>query len=511
MEKFFAGMCETFSVDDRTKAWQRGLLDKFNQDNHTRYHQFHWRKLFGDIPFPPLVGIPHHYTHALQACQQSPFDRAVCLTLDGSGDQHCTVVWKYDGAAITPLKEITMPHSLGWFYAAITEYLGFHAYNCEYKVMGLAAYGRPNADLTEKIDRIVYTDDDGIGYGVDPDYIHYGPHTYSERFTDKLVELFGRRPRLESEELTAWHEDLAYATQQKLETTTTRLVKWAVEQTGIRNVCIGGGVGLNIKMNSNLFGQPEIDDVFAHPLCSDGGSAQGVALAACYHETGSRPERLRSLALGPEEDQAAIEQQLRLACLEYERPADICEAVADHLAAGSIVGWYQGRMEAGPRALGQRSIMADPRNVANRDKVNAIIKFREYWRPFCPSMAAEAAPRYFARYTDAPFMIIAFRANEQLKKDAPAIVHVDGTSRVQLVHQHVLPRYHGVIKAFERRTGVPVVMNTSFNIKGEPIVCSAKDALRTFWSTGLEVLAIGDYLLVKPEVKTAIRQEGKAA
>jgi carbamoyltransferase len=174
--------------------------------------------------------------------------------------------------------------------------------------------------------------------------------------------------------------------------------------------------------------------------------------------------------------------------------------VADELARGRLVAWFQGRMEAGPRALGQRSILADPRDTAVRDKVNAIVKYRESWRPFCPSMLAEAAPRYFDAYTDAPFMIVAFAANDALKRDAPAIVHFDGSSRVQLVHERVLPRYHGVISAFERRTGVPVVLNTSFNVKGEPIVCTIQDALRTFWSTGLEVLAAGDFLVRKPRL-----------
>ncbi|MGH2635949.1 MAG: carbamoyltransferase C-terminal domain-containing protein [Actinomycetota bacterium] len=187
----------------------------------------------------------------------------------------------------------------------------------------------------------------------------------------------------------------------------------------------------------------------------------------------------------------------------YERPADICEAVADELARGRLVGWFQGRMEAGPRALGQRSILADPRNTDVRDRVNAIVKYREDWRPFCPSMTAEAAPRYFDGFTDAPFMILAFGANESLKRDAPAIVHRDGSVRAQLVHERILPTYHRLLRAFERRTGVPVLLNTSFNVKGEPIVCRIQDALRTFWSTGLEVLAAGDFLISKPRSGTA--------
>jgi len=409
------------------------------------------------------------------------------------------VVWRHEGEQLVPLREIRIPHSLGWVYAAFTEYLGFRAYDGEYKVMGLAAFGRPNADLRARVERIVHAAPDGTEYRVDPTYVHYGPRSYSDRFTDNLVELFDRKPRLAHEDISQWHEDLAYAVQENLELQIERLVKWAVRETGIRHVTIGGGVGLNIKMNSRLFQMPEVSNVFAQPLCSDGGAAVGAALAACFDRTRTRPEPVKTLALGPADSDEAIESALKLAHLRYERPGDICHATARELAKGHIVAWFQGRMEAGPRALGQRSILADPRNVANRDKVNAIIKFREYWRPFCPSMIAEAADRYFDRFTSAPFMILAFTANDRLKRDAPAIVHVDGTSRVHLVDREVNPLFHQLLSEFGRETNVPVLLNTSFNVKGEPIVCTIQDALRTFWSTGLEVLAAGPFLIKKPE------------
>ncbi len=503
MDRFFAGIRQEWPVDAQTIAWQGAVSRKFNEASYRAYHEKKWRRAFGDVRFPPLVAIPHHYTHAFHTTMESPFEDAVCLTVDGSGDQHTTVLWCKRGHEITPLREILMPHSLGWFYAAFTELLGFEAYDGEYKVMGLAAYGRPDAELRAKVDQIVSIAPDGVEFRVDPTYIHYGPHQYSDRFTDRLVELFGRPPRLREEEITEWHENLAFAVQESLEDVIERLVVWAVRETGIANVCIGGGVGLNVKVNSRLFLNPEVADVFAQPLCSDGGAAVGAAQAACAQATGVYPRPLRTLALGWEDSDAEIEHMLQLAHLSYSRPDDICESVADELVAGRIVGWFQGRMEAGPRSLGQRSILASPADVGNRDRVNAIVKFREYWRPFCPSMAAEAADRYFERYTDAPFMIIAFPANDRLKKDAPAIVHVDGTSRVQMVHRDVLPRYHRLLMAFERRTGVPVLLNTSFNVKGEPIVCTIQDALRTFWATGLEVLAAGDFLVYKPGISPA--------
>lgn len=500
LEKFFHEMREEWPLDSQTIGWQNGMLKRFNAKALQERHESHWRRAFGDMPFPPLHGIPHHYVHAFQSCFQSGYNEAVCLTIDGSGDEHCSVVWHYKGDTLKPIYEIKMPHSWGWVYAAFTEYLGFHAYNGEYKVMGLAAYGRPNQQLSQKVDNIISAAADGIGYMVDPTYIHYGSHKYSKRFTDKLVDLLGAPPRLPNQEITRWHEDLAFAVQQKLEDCAERLILWAIRHTGVRNVCIGGGVGLNIKMNSRLYALPEVEDVFAHPLCSDGGAAAGAALAACFQVSGTLPEKLETLALGHEESDFSIEKALKVAGLLYEKPDDICDAAGKELSEGRIVGWFQGRMEAGPRALGQRSILADPRTIANRDKVNAIIKFREYWRPFCPSMIAEAADRYFEDYTDAPYMIISFRANDRLKEEAPAIVHIDGTSRVQLVHQEKLPRYHQLLKSFEKYSGVPVLLNTSFNVKGEPIVCTIQDALRTFWSTGLDVLVAGNFLVRKPLV-----------
>ena len=500
MRKFFDDIRRQYSVDARTISWQNMVLGHFSEAAVRARHEDQWRRLFGDKRFPPLHPVPHHYTHAFHACHQSPFDRSICLTVDGSGDQHCSVVWRHEGERIQPIREITMPHSLGWVYAAFTEYLGFQAYDGEYKVMGLAAYGRPDSGLKERLEQVVNVAPDGVEYRVDPSYIHYGRHSYSERYTDRLIELLGRMPRLPDEKITPWHEDLAYAVQAALEEAVERLVRAAVRETGIHIVCVGGGVGLNVKMNSRLFMDSEVEDLFAQPLCSDGGAAVGAALAACYERTGSRPQPLRDLALGLEESNESIERALRIAHLEYERPRDICEAVARELAGGRIVGWFQGRMEAGPRALGQRSILADPRVAANRDRVNAIIKFREYWRPFCPSMTAEAASRYFEVCTDAPFMIVSFPANERLKREAPAVVHIDGTSRVQFVHQKVLPRFHRLLQSFAELTGVPVLLNTSFNVKGEPIVCTVHDALRTFWSTGLELLAVGDFLIRKPKL-----------
>ena len=497
MQAFYDRINGEYSVDDATRGWQRSLISRFNDKATERRHHFEWRRAFGDITFPPIVSVPHHYVHAFQATMQSGFAESVCLTVDGSGDEHCTVLWEHRNEKITPIYERLIPHSLGWYYAAFTEYLGFLAYDGEYKLMGLAAYGKENTELIEKVGRIIKPDPDSPhGYMVDPAYIHYGEHTFSQRFTDNLVGLFGRPPRISTEDYSTWHENLAFAVQYHLEQAVTNLVSWGVEKTGISNVTIGGGVGLNVKMNSRIFELPTVTDVWANPLCSDGGAALGAALAVGYSQTGVKPKKLVRLDNGFAEDD--VELVLRQSKVTYEKSDNIAREMAAMIAQGKIVGWFQGGMEAGPRALGQRSILADPRDPQSRDRVNSIVKFREYWRPFCPSMLAERAPLYFDEYTEAPFMVIAFRANEKLKSDAPAVVHVDGTARVQLVDQQVLPRYHSLISEFEKLTGVGVLLNTSFNVKGEPIVCTVRDALRTFWSTGLDVLAAGDFIVKKP-------------
>lgn len=498
LQHFFESLNATYQVDEGTKAWQRNLLPGYNPANATKKHHFEWRRIFGDVPFPPVTFNAHHLTHAFQAAMQSPFEESVCITLDGSGDQYCTTVWEHRGTSLTPIHQVTMPHSLGWFYAAFTEYLGFQAYDGEYKLMGLAAYGRHNQELIDKIAKVIAPDPkQPFSYIIDPSYIHYGKHSYSNRFTDKLVELMGEKPKIATDSFSSWHEDVAFGVQYHLEQAVERLITWAVKKTGIHNVTVGGGVGLNVKMNSAIFELPEVADVWANPLCSDGGSPVGAALLTEFHTTKKRPAPLRSLNLGYEESNENIEQALKRAKVPFRKSSNIAQEVAKALSEGKVVAWFQGRMEGGPRALGQRSILADPRTVASRDRVNAVIKFREYWRPFCPSMLREAADRYFDHYTEAPFMVIAFKANERLQQEAPAIVHVDGTSRVQFVEKDVLPKYHAMISEFERLTGVPVVLNTSFNVKGEPVVCTIKDALRTFWATGLDVLAAGDYIIDK--------------
>jgi carbamoyltransferase len=503
MRDFFARMSEDWDLDQATRDWQRDCLARFHVSEQERLHRFHWRREYGDLSFPPVHFAPHHYTHAFQAAMESPFESAVVLSVDGSGDEHTTVLWVKRSDRLEPLREIRMPHSLGWFYAAFTEYLGFNAYDGEYKVMGLAAHGGPDTSLREAVGQVLGPAPDGIEFRLDPAYIHYGEHSYSGRFTDSLVKLLGRPPRLPRQEITEWHMNLAFAVQRALEESVRRLTRWAVRETGLRNVCVGGGVGLNVKMNTSIFGMPEVADVFAHPLCADSGAAAGAALVTCYQQTGALPQPLTTLALGPEEDAATVARVLRNAGARFEESPDICRTTSQALADGKIVAWCQGRLEAGPRALGQRSILADPRTAQMRDRVNDAIKQREPWRPFGPSMLASAADRYFRQVTDSRFMTMAFPAADDLCRDAPAIVHSDGSSRVQLVHENSHPLYHRLLSEFAALTGVPVLLNTSFNVSGEPIVSTTEDALRTFSATGIDLLVVKNFVVSKGEGRAA--------
>lgn len=497
MARFYGRLAEEWNLDEATSAWQAGNLRTYDLTNTEARHVLRWRREFGDIEFPPIRWAPHHYTHAFQASAESPFDTAITLTLDGSGDEHTMVVWRYQGGDLTPLREIRMPHSLGWYYAAFTEYLGFDAYDGEYKVMGLAAHGRPVPAIRRLVDQVLTTAPDGVEFRVDPTYIHHGEHTYSARFTDNLVKLFGVAPRLPRQEVTEWHMDVARAVQDALEDAVCRIVLDAVAATGIRTVCVGGGVGLNVKLSSRIFELDEVDDVFAHPLCADNGTAAGAALVTCHQDTGARPLPLTSLALGPHEDAAAIERVLRAARVPFTEPEDAIALTARELASGAIVGWMDGRLEAGPRALGQRSILADPRRAESRDRINSAVKYRELWRPFAPVLPADAAGRYFDHWTMSRFMTMAFRANDRMKAEAPAAVHVDGTARAQLVDPAANPAMSRLLAEFGAITGVPVLVNTSFNVRGEAIVNTTEDALRTFWATGLDMLVLGGRFVVR--------------
>jgi carbamoyltransferase len=507
MRAFYERVNAKHPPDQGTLSWQKGLLGMFNESRVREDLRRQLVSFFGTLETPPVRFYPHHASHAATAYYLSPFDEALIVTIDGSGDSQCATVWLGTGDRMELIHEVEIPHSLGWFYAAITEFLGFDAYDGEYKVMGLAAYGRPNQRFREALEQVVPLAADGWSYHVDPRFIHHGPHTYSGRFTDHLVGLLGLPPRQGPVPLGAIHEDLAFEAQRLLEDRVLRFVRHFRETTGRRKLCLAGGVALNVKMNSQIRRSGLFDEIFVFPIPSDSGTAIGAA-AGVYHQlTGKRPKPIEHLYFGPEFSDEEIELQISSCGLTYRVCDDIAEETANLLVDGKVVGWFQGRMEGGPRALGGRSILADPRSVESRDRVNAAIKFREYWRPFCPSLLEERASRFMRDAEPAPFMITAFEATEQAAQLCPAIVHVDHTMRVQTVNGHGHPRFHQLLEAFERRTGVPVLLNTSFNVKGEAIVCTPRDALRTFCSTGLDALAIGRCLIEKQQKPTFVAPE----
>jgi carbamoyltransferase len=509
MAQFYESVNARYPPDPATLLWQQRTLHLFNPASLERTLRSHISRWFGvaSNQMPPLEYYPHHKAHAAAAFLLSPFEEALVLTLDGSGDSDCTVVWHGRGTTLEPMHRIEIPHSLGWFYAAVTEYLGFAAYDGEYKVMGLAAYGRENLGIRQRLEKIVGPGASEFDYVVEPRFIHHGKHTYSDRFTDDLVDLLGLPPRHGKREIEPIHEDIAFEAQRLLEETTVRLVAHFGRKLGVRRWCIGGGVGLNVKLNSRLLRQDLVDEISPFPIPNDSGLAIGAAVGLWTDRTGERPEPIEHLYLGPGFTDQEIERQLQECGTEYKRPADIAHATAELLADGKVVAWFQGRMEGGPRALGGRSILADPRETRSRDRVNAAIKFREYWRPFCPSLTVESASRYLKNPVLAPFMIIALEANEEARRNVPAVVHVDGTVRCQTVDQNTNPRYYTLLKAFERITGHPVLLNTSFNINGEAIVCTPRDALRTFFATGIDALAIGAFLIEKPRQPLSSRRD----
>ena len=478
-------------------AYQQRHLEELSSATQKQIVLQNLRSSFGDVEMPPIVFVKHHLAHACMAYFDSGMNDALVFTIDGSGEWATTDVWMGKDGRLELLYEVKVPHSLGWFYAAFTEYLGFQAYDGEYKVMGLAAYGQNNAELREKVSQVIWYDGQG-GFESDPVLLSRGGRSFSHYYPDSLIKHMGRDPRSFDEEISQWHMDLAREVQSRLETIVEEMVGYWVKRTGMRNLAVSGGVGLNVKMNGRLLRSGLIDDIFVHPLCADAGVPIGAGFALEYLNGGMGLARMEHTYLGPSYDDEQIEGVLKACKLKYSREAAIERSVASLLAQGKVIGWFQGKMEGGPRALGNRSILADPRSVESRNRVNAVIKFREFWRPFCPSMTPSGAERYLAKHTFAPFMTLAFESSDDAYREVPAVVHVDGSCRPQIVDAETNPRYFRLLQEFAKITGVPCVLNTSFNVKGEPIVCTPHDAIRTFSATGLDALAIGSFLLRKP-------------
>ncbi len=439
---------------------------------------------------PPRSGFhlaDHHLCHALSAYCMSGFDEAAVLVIDGRGAHEATTLWKAQGETVKLLENYDYPNSIGVFYAGITDMLGFEPFSDEWKVMGLAAYGKPTVDIS----KLLRCTEDS--------YTVEGRRFFGNKPGDrsKLEEVLGPRRR-EDEELVQKHMDLAYAGQAGCEQAMLAMLRRVSKLTGSRKLCLAGGVALNCKANGELLRAGLIDDIYVQPAAGDDGTCIGAALSVYSDLNLPLPRNPTGHSyLGHEFSNEQVEKVLKIFKLPYTPVANASKTAAELLAKDRLVGWYQGRMEFGPRALGNRSILSNPKFRENTDRVNEAVKFREGWRPFAPSVVHEKAHLYFDDFYNSPYMILSFWANKERATEIPAVIHVDGSSRVQSVKRETNPRYYDLMIEFEKLTGTPMVMNTSFNLKGEAIVCSPRDAVQTFYTSGLDDLVIGDFLVSK--------------
>ena len=440
--------------------------------------------------------MEHHPAHAASAFLVSPFDRAALLTIDYIGEWTATWTGVGEGTRIQGLDQVHYPHSLGVFYSAITDYLGFQRASDEYKVMGLASYGEP--EYYDAFRELVRIRPDGH-YDIDLSWTawHYLPGSRCGYFAPKFLERFGP-PRRKGEPIEERHKNLAASAQKILEEAVLSVAKRLQSETGEQCLCMAGGVALNCSMNGRLRRETAFEDIFVQPAAGDDGIAIGAAFQL-YHQLSGAPRRFRmeNVYLGPEYTNAEIKGFLDMAKIPYEQPACLEERTAQLLAEGLIVGWFQGRMEFGPRALGARSILADPTRPDMKDLLNHYVKHREDFRPFAPSVLEERAGEYFTGCVRSPFMLFVYPLEPDKRDQVPAITHTDGTARVQTVSEQRHARFYRLIQAFERIRGVPLLLNTSFNVMGEPIVNTPEDAVRCFYSTGMDALAIGDFVVRK--------------
>jgi carbamoyltransferase len=472
---------------------------------------------------PPILFTGHHQSHAASAFYPSPFSRAAVLCLDGVGEWATTTVWKGSGNTIEPLWEIDFPHSLGLLYSAFTYYLGFRVNSGEYKVMGLAPYGEPvYVDLIR--DNIIDIKPDGT-FRLNMDYFNY--LTGLTMTSEKFHRLFGEQPRKPESELKQFHMDIARSIQEIVEEVVLLLGHTISRETGEKNLCMGGGVALNCVANGRLLREGPFSDIWVQPAAGDAGGALGAALTI-WHEyhghskvTREDGDAMGGSFLGPSFKEDEIQGYLDKSGAVYYRMEDtqLMEYLAQILEEGKVVGWFQGRMEFGPRALGGRSILGDPRNSSMQTTMNLKIKFRESFRPFAPSVLAEEVSDYFELDRSSPYMLMVAPVQEDLRfqmsreqgelfgieklnvprSRIPAITHVDYSARIQTVHRETNPRYHHLLRAFKNRTGCPVLVNTSFNVRGEPIVGCPDDAYKCFMRTDMDCLVLEDFLLLKED------------
>ncbi len=479
------------------------------------------------LKLPPLLFPEHHLSHAASSFYASPFQEAAILTIDGVGEWATATISHGNGKDIRILKEMKFPHSVGLLYSAFTYFLGFRVNNGEYKLMGMAPYGDPEDEETNRYKEIIKTElielkKDGSVW-LNPKYFRYatGLRMIYQKPWEKL---FGIKKRELESDIEQAHCNLALAIQQVTEEIVLKLAAEAKRLTGLPNLCLAGGVALNSVANGKLEAEEIFDQIFIQPAAGDAGGALGAALAA--HHIHFQAERspqdnfMQGALLGPEFGQESIQNLMRKQKVGAEYFADfaeLCHSLAKEIDQGKVVGWMQGRMEFGPRALGSRSIIADPRKLEMQSTLNLKIKFRESFRPFAPAVLEERRQDYFAGTAPSPYMLRVHLVQEairtsvarrdekqnikqklqQKRSSLPAITHVDYSARIQTVSQELHPHFYALLQAFEEETGCPVLINTSFNVRGEPIVCTPEDAWHCFQQTEMDILVIGPYLFRK--------------
>jgi carbamoyltransferase len=476
-----------------------------------------------------LLFTEHHLSHAASAFYPSPFEDAAVLTMDGVGEWATTSLASGHGNRLEIAREIHFPHSLGLLYSAFTYYTGFKVNSGEYKLMGLAPYGEPKY-LQLIYDHLLDVKPDG-SFHLNMEYFDYctGLRMTNARFD----AVFGGPARKPEELLTQRHMDLAASVQVALEEVVLRMTRCLAAETGARNLCLAGGVALNCVANGKILRDGKFENIWIQPAAGDAGGALGAALAGYYlyqgqNRTVRKGDAMRGSYLGPTFDQAEIEKRLTAAGAHFDILDDgaVIDSTVEALAAEKAVGWFQGRMEFGPRALGCRSILGDPRSPRMQTTLNLKVKYRESFRPFAPSVLREDVADWFELESDSPYMLLvadvvrsrrkAMTAEEQKlfgidklnvpRSDIPAVTHVDYSARVQTIHAETNPRYHALLTGFKQRTGCPVLVNTSFNVRGEPIVCYPEDAFRCFMGTDIEVLVVGNCFLRKEQQNPALKQ-----
>lgn len=444
---------------------------------------------------PKVTFVEHHLCHAASAFFVSPFAEAAILTVDGRGESTSTMLSVGKGNKITKVREIAVPHSLGHLYASITDYLGFRPFHDEWKVMGMSAYGR--GVYVKDFENLLQFDADGV-YSLNLDYFSFHTHGQSRWLSERFLRKFGPR-RKPGDEYSQSDYDIAFALQRLVEKAGVGLANYLHRVTNLPNLCVTGGVALNCLMNREIVAHTPFKDFFFQPIANDAGTSMGSALYHFHHSLNQpRSFVFQSVYWGPDFSNEQIESELIRQGVSYRRCADIAAETAKRIAEGKIVGWFQGRMESGPRALGNRSITVDPTRSEMKDKLNARVKRREGFRPFAPSVLEERYQEYFMipKGQKSPYMILIGDVKEEKRGSIPAVTHADGTARVHTVNKDVNPLYWRLISEFEKISGVPVLLNTSFN-ENEPIVCTPKEAVNCFLRTEFDVLSIGDFLVEK--------------